>query len=1020
MIGERLITAGLDLLNEAFGIFDTDLRLVACNRGFAELHRYPDTLCQPGTPLEAMLRFQAERGDFGAGEVEARVSERMSEFSRWCAGRLPRRGIEQRLPDGRTLSLYCRPIAGGGLALVYEDVTETRAVEAALRASEQRHALVSRAAAEGIYDWDVVTDHLYVSRRLNEIFGFAEGQLRSQEWYGRVHPDDAEHYRNALRAHFKGETARLECEYRIRDQGGRHVWVLDRGIAVRNDAGRAIRLVGAVSDITAQKNAEAALRESEERYALAMQAVNEAVFDWDVASDQVFSSPRLIEMLGEERPFRTAKEWLARIHPDDHARFHEALVDHLKGRTRRFECEYRYQRSDGRWGWARHHGLGLRDAEGRVYRMAGSWGEITEQKELENALRAAEIRFVEATEAVSVGIALFDPDDRLVLCNSRFREFYADLADVCQPGVAFIDIVRAAIERHLIEGAEMAREPWIEERVARHRNPSGPVEYHLRDGRWLQISEHRTHDGGIISIYNDITSLKRREQELAAARDEAMEATRAKSKFLANMNHELRTPLNAIIGLTEMLEEDAEDLGQEDFVEPLQRIRRAGNHLLHLINEILDLSKIEAGRLELHIEEIDLDALVQDVAATVRPLAEKNRNRLQIRQAERLGRMHADLTRVRQIFLNLLSNACKFTEDGEVVLDVARDTRGSGTSLTFTVKDTGIGMTPEQLGRIFEEFSQADSSTTRKYGGTGLGLAISQRLCQLMGGSITVESSPGVGSSFTVQLPDAGAPATAVADQVQPSRTGRNQVLVIDDEETVRDLMRRFLVREGFDVVTAKNGEEGLVLARRLRPSLITLDVMMPVRDGWSVLQELKSDPALAEIPVVMLTILDEKNKGYALGAAEYMTKPIDRAQLRAVLARYWREGPARRVLIVEDDADTRRWLDRALAGEGWRVSEAENGRAALARIAEERPDLILLDLMMPEMDGFEFLAELRRDPALHDVPVIVVTAAELSEDDHRRLNGGVERVLQKAALSREELLAELHGLLVRCVPAGG
>jgi adenylate cyclase len=414
---------------------------------------------------------------------------------------------------------------------------------------------------------------------------------------------------------------------------------------------------------------------------------------------------------------------------------------------------------------------------------------------------------------------------------------------------------------------------------------------------------------------------------------------------------------------------------------------------------------------------------IHDVAATARPLAAKNGNRLEVRCADDLGGAVTDLTRLRQVLLNLLSNACKFTENGEVVLEAARVADDGEDWLTFTVRDTGIGMTPEQIDRVFEEFGQADSSTARKYGGTGLGLAISRRLCQLMHGDISVESAPGIGSSFTARLPGTAAVTAAptrdtsdALEAVSGGTPGRNQVLVIDDEDTVRDLMRRFLVREGFDVVTARDGEEGLALARQLRPSLITLDVMMPRRDGWSVLQELKSDPELSAIPILMLTILDDKKKGYALGAAEYMTKPIDRGRLRTLLEKYRARAPGQRILIVEDDTDIRQWLHRTLRGDDWQVSEAENGRVALQRVAECRPDLILLDLIMPEMDGFEFLAELRKDHGSHDIPVIVVTAADLSESDHGRLNGGVERVLQKAALGRDQLLDELRELVTKYV----
>ncbi|WP_342635972.1 response regulator [Rhizobium sullae] len=417
--------------------------------------------------------------------------------------------------------------------------------------------------------------------------------------------------------------------------------------------------------------------------------------------------------------------------------------------------------------------------------------------------------------------------------------------------------------------------------------------------------------------------------------------------------------------------------------------------------------------------------MVQDAATTAQPLAQKNCNRIIIRCPDDVGSMRADQLRVRQILLNLLSNACKFTENGQVTIGATCAKHDGGGGVIFTVADTGIGMTPQQMTNLFQEFSQADSSTTRKYGGTGLGLAISQRLCRAMDGQITVDSTPGAGTKFTVWLPSAidvgftleeqPAPGTGVAAD-DHLRLVSNVVLVVDDDKAVRDQMRRFLAREGCDVVTARDGAEGLNLARQVKPALITLDVLMPGCDGWSVLQELKADPKLANIPVVMLTMADKRNRGYALGAADYLMKPIDRDALRKLIAKFWSgaPSPALRVLIVEDDENTRQQWGRILSTEGCDVDEAENGRVALERLIRAPPDLIILDLIMPEMDGFEFLIELRKQPAFKALPVVVVTAATLGKEDHRRLNGGVERVLAKTAFSRNELLEELRKMVAR------
>ncbi len=511
-------------------------------------------------------------------------------------------------------------------------------------------------------------------------------------------------------------------------------------------------------------------------------------------------------------------------------------------------------------------------------------------------------------------------------------------------------------------------------------------------------------------------------QDAQDARAVAEEASEAKSVFLANMSHELRTPLNAIIGYSEMLQEEAQDLGQAAFVPDLEKIHDAGRHLLGLINQVLDLSKIEAGKMELFVETFDIVSTVREVVATIDPLVQKNANTLEVRYAADVGTMRADLTKVRQALFNLLSNACKFTERGTITLGVAREQVNGGTWVSFRVSDTGIGMSPEQLGKLFQAFAQADVSTTRKYGGTGLGLAISRQFCQMMGGDITVESVLGQGSTFTIRLPAEVVDwRTAPAPRLEgaPVAQGAPTVLVIDDDPTVHDLLQRFLSKEGFRMVTARGGEEGLRLAKELRPTVITLDVLMPGLDGWAVLTALKADAATADIPVIVLTILDEKHMGYALGAVDYVTKPVEWERLAAVLQKYRCEDPPCPVLIVEDHAETRELLRRFLDKEGWTVAEAANGREALERVAAHPPELIVLDLMMPEMDGFAFIEALRHNAAWRSIPIVVVTAKDLTADERRRLNGTVEQILQKGAYSREELLREIHHLVAACIRPG-
>jgi signal transduction histidine kinase/CheY-like chemotaxis protein len=488
-------------------------------------------------------------------------------------------------------------------------------------------------------------------------------------------------------------------------------------------------------------------------------------------------------------------------------------------------------------------------------------------------------------------------------------------------------------------------------------------------------------------------------------------ASQHKSQFVASMSHELRTPLNAIIGLTEMMVTNAARFGTEKAAEPLKRVHRAGQHLLGLINQVLDLSKIEAGKLELNPESVSLAPLIDEVIGTARQLAQQNKNNLVVEAQEKLGALTVDPMRLRQILLNLLSNACKFTTQGEVKLRVRKVADGRNW-VEFAVADTGIGMTAEQQAKLFEEFTQADSSTARRYGGTGLGLAITRKLARMMGGDVTVASEPGKGSVFAVRLPAGSDPVAKAA--TNGSRPPSNDcVLVVDDDATARELIAEQLKAEGFSVVTAAGGLEGLKLAKDLRPIAITLDVMMPDLDGWSVLAALRQDADLAEIPVIIITILDEHRRGVALGAAGYLTKPIDRERLHRMVSRFRASARPTRVLLVDDDKDQRERLRGWLEGEQWAVQESGNGREALTRLQADKPDVILLDLMMPEMDGFAVVAALQKEPRWRDIPVIVITARDLDAKDRERLNSGVQSVLVKETFRPADLVERIRRLVL-------
>jgi PAS domain S-box-containing protein len=635
-------------------------------------------------------------------------------------------------------------------------------------------------------------------------------------------------------------------------------------------------------------------------------------------------------------------------------------------------------------------------------KMAGDMTESSADIEGELLRRTAEQARM-LLDSSAVAVAIVADDGTVLYTNERHSELYRG---------SLSERKNHSVEHYYVD-------PGQRERLMAEFRTHGVLrdaEVHSRrdDGTtfWLLLSWQRiVYDNreATVSWVYDISERKAAEEAVAQARDVAESANRTKSEFLANMSHELRTPLNAIIGYAQILQEDLEDAGQEDAIPDLRKIENAGKHLLGLINDILDLSKIEAGRMEVYLEPVGLAQLVDEVKSLVMPLAGQRGNQLVFALPDEPVVLRTDHTKLKQCLLNLMSNACKFTQNGQITLEIALPPGG----IIFRVRDSGIGMTPAQLDRIFQAFTQADASTTREYGGTGLGLTITRRLCRLLGGDITAESVPGEGSLFTITLPHVDQTIPAV-DAATASTSGADRgirVLLVDDDPQIHDLIGTMLTREGYLVEHASGGAEAIARVRATRPSVVLLDVMMPQVDGWTVLGALKNDPELADIPVVIVSLLDERPLGLSLGADEFLTKPVDRSLLINTVRAY-AGGAQGIVLVVDDDPATCISFASALEGSGYDVVGVNSGAAALEWLETSPvPALMLLDLIMPGMDGFALLDRVRGMDSLHNLKVVVMTAKDLTPRESAFLLERGSTVIPKGPHARTLLLGALKAL---------
>lgn len=946
---------------------------------------------EPGAPVSAEYRFRHKDGSW-------------------------------RILQSTGINQFANP-AVGGIVVNSHDVTEQRHGEAALAESQGRFQTVLESLAEGILITDCEGVALYANSRMARITGYAPEELVGELAHELLLPPESHaQFAGETGERLRGASGSYEIQH-IRKDGSR-IWVDIHAAPVRDARGEIIGTVGAVTDITERRQASESLRESERRLREAQQLAGMGNWEWDVERDEIVWSDELFRIFDFEPGAIDVNfgVYERSLHPEDRdrilARIEQALADHQP-----FEFEHRIVHPGGCVRTISSNGQVLVNASGAPVRMRGTVQDITERKRADDLLRASEAEM----RAVFGGMT-----DEVLVMDEEGR--YLKVAPTSPPAAYRPPPGLQGRTMREVLPAEQAERFIAKIREVIQTQRTGQIEYNLAHyGRdiWFSAAISPMDERSVVWVARDISYRKRAEAALLQAKQAAEAANHAKSDFLSSMSHELRTPLNSVIGFANVLRKNKGNNLREQELSYLDRILTNGKHLLGLINDILDLSKIEAGKMEIELAPVSLERLVVDIVGELRGSLGGKDVVLRAAVPESMHDLDTDAGKLKQVIINLIGNAIKFTEQGSVTVSIAAHPE-SRQPVRIDVRDTGIGIPPERVSAIFDAFEQAESGTARRYGGTGLGLAISSSLSELLGFRLVVESSVGEGSTFSILLgqdqagarpPPAGNPARSErapervpADTFEEGASIKDKlVLVIDDETDARMLLTHHLEELGCRTIAASGGEQGLRMAREFRPDLITLDLLLPETTGWEILRALKADSDLCDIPVIIVSMIASENRGKVFGAVDLLEKPIEQSELLAMLHRHMRPASNGRVLIVDDEADVRELLATYLSEARVEIRAAANGREALEVLDDFTPDLIVLDLMMPEVDGTGLLRRLRESETHRLIPVVVITAKDLSLSESRGLSRKTLGVLRKNG----EIEADLRAIVQQVCRSG-